>query len=265
MEMRFEHKSFSQRLRSMLAVDFRRMFTTRMFYIMFLICLAMPVLVLVMTSAFGGATVTDPQTGMEMSMGMFESVWQIIGSLSGSGMTMDMTTMCNINLLYFGAAVLVALFVSEDFHSGYAKNLFTVRANKNDYIASKLIVCFIAAALLLVAFVIGAFVGGGIAGLSFALGDLTVGNIVMCLLAKVFLLSVFVAIYLAMSVFAKQRTWLAIIGGFMVGMLMFMMIPMMTPLDATIMHAGMCLVGGVLFSIGLGAVGNLLLKNGDLV
>ncbi|MCM1543535.1 MAG: ABC transporter permease [Blautia sp.] len=261
--VKFEHKGFGKRVKSMLAVDFRRMFTMRLFYVMAGICLVMPVLVLVMTSAFGG----KPQGGAEAAAGMFENTWQIIGTASGAGggMMMDMTAMCNINLLYFGAAVLVALFVSEDFRSGYAKNLFTVRADKDDYIVSKTIVCFAAAALLLLAFFAGAVIGGAIAGLSFEMGALSVGNIVMCMLCKIFLMSAFVSIYLTMSAFAKQRAWMGIVGGLVAGMLMFMMIPMMTPLDATVMHVVMCLAGGILFSVGMGFVGTALLKKIDLV
>lgn len=62
---------------------------------------------------------------------------------AGAGM-MDMTAMMNINLMYFMMAVFVCLFTAEDFRSGYAKNLFTVRARKTDYVASKTIIGFIA-------------------------------------------------------------------------------------------------------------------------
>lgn len=46
----------------------------------------------------------------------------------------------NINMLYFFVAVFVCLFVSDDFRSGYAKNLFTVRSKKSDYVISKTLV-----------------------------------------------------------------------------------------------------------------------------
>ncbi len=131
METRFERYTFGKRLRSMLAVDFRRMFTMRLFYIIAGCCLIAPVLILVMTTMFGGV---DPETGETIETEMFTNVWQIISSVSGesadSGMEMDITMMCNMNMLYFGIAVLVCLFVSEDFKSGYAKNLFTIRAKK---------------------------------------------------------------------------------------------------------------------------------------
>ena len=39
--------------------------------------------------------------------------------------------------------------------SGYAKNLFTVRSKKSDYVISKTITCFVAGASMIVAFFIG--------------------------------------------------------------------------------------------------------------
>ena len=265
MEQRLEHSSAGQRVKTMLAVDFRRIFTTRFLYIMLGICLVMPVLILVMTTMLGDASIVDPTTGVETSMGTFTNTWQTIGSYSDAGMSMDLTSMCNINMLYFFLAVLVCVFVADDFRSGYAKNLFTVRAKKGDYVVSKTIVCSIGGSLMLLAFFVGAVLGGAIAGLPFDTGAAGVAGIVMCMIAKICLVPLFVSIFLAVSVTAKQKTWLSLILGFMAGMLLFMMIPMMTPLDATIMHVVMCLAGGALFSAGLGAVSKTVLAKTSLV
>ena len=265
MEQRLEHSSAGRRVKTMLAVDFRRMFTTRFLYIMLGICLVMPVLILVMTTMFGDASIVDPTTGVETSMGTFTNTWQAIGSYSDAGLSMDLTSMCNINMLYFFLAVLVCVFVADDFRSGYAKNLFTVRAKKGDYVISKTVVCSIGGSLMLLAFFVGAVLGGAIAGLPFDTGAAGVAGIVMCMIAKTCLVPLFVSIFLAVSVVAKQKTWLSLILGFMAGMLLFMMIPMMTPLDATIMHIVMCLAGGVLFSAGLGAVSKTVLAKTSLV
>ena len=97
----------------------------------------------------------------------------------GSGISTNMLSMCNINLLFFLAAVLVCAFVSDDFKSGYAKNLFTVRARKTDCVISKTLVGFVGGALMILAYVLGAVVGGAIAGLSFDPGAAGVGGIVM--------------------------------------------------------------------------------------
>lgn len=265
-EATFTRKSFSQRLGSMMQVDFRRMFTSSMLWIMLGCALVMTILVLVMTSAFGGMTVADPNTGMETTMDAFTNTWQIIATESGAGMMgMDMTSMMNTNLMYFLAGIFLCLFVGEDFRSGYAKNLFTVRARKGDYVASKTIAGFVAGALMLIAFFIGAVLGGSFAGLSFDLGTAGVFGVVMCMLAKIFLMLVFVAIFLLMSVFAKQRTWLSILLALFGGMLLFMMIPMLTPLNSGFGNVGMCLAGGAIFAVGIGQGSKLILQKTSLV
>ena len=262
----FDHKSFSQRLNSMLRVDFRRMFTSSMLWIMLGCALVMPILVLVMTTGFAGTTIADPNTGVETTMEAFTNTWQIIATESGAGMMgMDMTAMMNINLMYFLAGIFLCLFVGEDFRSGYAKNLFTVRSLKGDYVASKTIAGFVAGALMLIAFFLGAVLGGSFAGLSFELGAAGVFGVVMCMLAKISLMLVFVAIFLLMSVYAKQRTWLSILLALFGGMLLFMMIPMMTPLNSGIGNLFMCLVGGAIFAAGIGQGSRLILQKTNLV
>lgn len=205
METKFERSSFGKRLGSMLKVDLRRMFTMRFLYVMLGVSLAIPILVLVMTTMAGGGD------GGGSSLA-FTNVWQTIGSAGGSAMALDMTGMCNINLIYFLAAVLVCTFVSDDFRSGYAKNLFTVRAKKADYVISKTLVCFTGVAGMLLAYFAGAMLGGAIAGLSFELGAAGSDGIVMCMLTKVLLAAVFVAIDLLWSVVAKQKLWLSVLG-----------------------------------------------------
>lgn len=265
--MKFQHNSFGKRLKTMLCVDFRRMFTVPLLYIMVGSCLVIPILILVMTTMMDGSISVDPQTGVETVINGFDNAWQIIGSVSGSSsaMSVDMISMCNIDLLYFFVAVLVCIFVAGDFRSGYAKNLFTVRAKKADYIISKTLVCFVGGALMILAFFVGSILGGAISGLSFDMAGFGTSGIVMCLLSKVLLISAFVPIYLLWSVIAKQKLWLSLVGSFMVGMFLFMMIPMLTPLNATILNVVLCLAGGGLFSIGLGAISNIVLRKTSLV
>lgn len=101
--------------------------------------------------------------------------------------------------------------------------------------------------------------------MSFDLGAAGVSGLIMCLLSKLFLVGVFVPIYLLMSVAGKQKAWLSLILSLGVGMLFFTMIPMLTPLDATILNVALCMVGAALFGAGLGAVSNLVLKKTSLV
>ena len=49
------------------------------------------------------------------------------------------------------------------------------------------------------------------------------------------------------------------------GMLLFMMIPMMTPLNSGVMNLGMCLAGGAIFAVGIGQGSRLVLQKTSLV
>ena len=265
--MKFEKNTFKKRITSMLGVDFRRMFTSPLFYIMIGVSLVVPILILVMTSMMDGTTSVNPQTGIETTFVGFKNVWQIIGTTSGGeqAMSMDITSMCNINMMFFAICVFVCIFVGDDFRSGYAKNLFTVRSKKDDYVLSKSIVCFVAGATMIVAFFIGSMLGGAFSGLSFALEGATAGNVVMCLLSKVLLVGIFSSIYVLASVFAKQKLWLSLIMSFGIGMLMFMMIPIISPLDSTFLNVILCLVGSVIFSVGIGFGSKAILDKTSLV
>lgn len=259
METAFEKQSFAKRLKSMLKVDFKRMFTMPLVYIMAGVCFILPILILVMTTMLGGAE------SAENSMGAFTNVWQTIGSVGGSAMGMDLTSMCNINMLYFLVAVLVCVFVADDFKSGYAKNLFAMRAKKNDYVISKTIVTFVGAVVMFVMYLIGAAIGGAIAGLPFDTTGFGAGGVAACIICKIFMTAIFVAIALLLGTVAKQKLWISILGSFAAGMLLFTMIPMIAPLDAGILNVIMCLAGGALFAAGLGAASGLVLKKTDLV
>lgn len=267
--VRFKKTGFRQRLRTTLKVDFRRMFKSRRFYVLIAFALLIPILITVMMTMMDGSVSVDPQTGVETVMHGPENAWQSIGTLPGDGGAamggMDVMSMCNINMMFMLEAVFICLFISEEFRSGFAKNLFTVRAKKGDYVFSKTLAGFVCGALLLVAYFAGAILGGAIAGLSFDLGTLSVGNIVLCMLAKIFLMLVFVSIFVLVSVAAKQRTWLALCGSLGAGMLLFMMVSMITPLASNAMHVLLCLAGGTLFAMGLGAVSSAVLKKAHLV
>lgn len=266
-----EKSSFMKRTKSMLAVDFRRMFTSSLFYIMVGIAFVMPILILVMTTMMDGSVSVNPQTGEETIIEGFKNVWQIIGSVSGNSssdagsMQMDITSMCNINMMFFIIAVFVCVFIAEDFRSGYVKNLFTVRSKKDDYVISKTITSFVAGACMIVAFFLGSMIGGAIAGLSFELDGVNAFNIIMCLLSKVFLVSLFASIYILASVIAKQRLWLSLILSLGIGMLFFMTIPLISPLNSTIINAVLCLIGGGLFATGIGVGSYYVLKKTSLV
>ena len=113
MNQKNEKFTLSKRLFSMIKVDFRRMFTMPLFYLMAGISLVIPILILVMTTMFGGEN---------EGMTMFTNVWQIIGSVnepvtrqaaSNMGGEIDMLAMCNIDMMVFAVGVLVCLFINH--------------------------------------------------------------------------------------------------------------------------------------------------------
>ena len=267
----FEKNTFTKRLKSMLKVDRRRLFISPFFYIMVGIAFVVPIFILVMTTMMDGTVSTNPQTGQETVMHGFDYVWQILGSVSSSGgseqagMSMDLVSMCNINMMYFAIAVLVCVFVCDDFRSGYAKNLFTVRAKKTDYVISKTIVSSIGGGAMILAFVLGSIIGGAIASLSFEMVGFNAFNLICSIISKVLLVLIFVSIFLTMSVIGKQKSWLAMCLSLGVGMFLFMVISIASPLDAGIIHIILCLVGSVGFAVGMGAISNLILKKTSLV
>ena len=263
----FEKISLGDRLKSMLKVDFKRMFKSKLFYILLACALVMPILMTVMMAMMDGSVSVNPQTGEESIMVGPENTWQNIGTLPGGEAMggMDVFMMCNINMMFMAVAVFICLFISDDFRSGYAKNLFTVRAKKGEYIISKTLAGFVCGAFMLILYLIGSMLGGVIAGLSFDLHGLSAGNLVMCMLAKVFLMLVFVSIFVLISVAAKQKAWLALCGSLGGGMLLFMMVSMITPLSSTIINVVLCLAGGVLFAVGLGLASKAVLMKSSLV
>lgn len=258
-----------KRLKSMIKVDFRRMFTSRMYYIMTVIALVIPILVLVMSTSASGTEKIDHKTGevMVVETEPMTNTWQVVESVSGesTGSGMDMMNMCNINLLYFAAAIMVSLFVTEDYKSGYSKNIFTVRSRKTDYIISKTLAGFVGGASMVLAYFIGAVVGGKIAGLSFDTGTAGITGVVMCLFSKMFLMLVFTAIALLASIIGKQKTWMAVIGSMLIEMLLFQMISATSPLNSSLMNVVVCLVAGVLCSVGFGVISNAVLNKTSLV
>ena len=264
---KIEKNSFGKRLRSMLKVDFRRLFTTKLFYIVLGVALVAPILILVMTTMMDGTVSVDPQTGVETVIEGFDNTWQSIATISGasSEMSMDLTSMCNINMMYFLAGVFICMFVASDFSSGFSKMLFVRRSKKSEYIISKFLVGFISGAVMILAWVVGAIIGGSISGLSFDLGTAGMNGLIMCIISKILLMSIFVSIFVLMSVIAKQKLWMSIVGSLMIGMLFFMMIPMLTPLDSNIINVLVCFIGGAIFSVGIGAISNKVLEKTDLV
>ena len=211
----------------------------------------MPILILVMTTMLNVSMTVAPQTGVETVAEGFDHVWQTIGSVSGESAGMSKIGMRSINRLYF-FAVVTCIFVGRNFRSGYVKILFIVRAKKADCMLSRTLVCCLAAAQMRLAFLAGSMLGGAIAGLTFALGDghhrqhhpVHAGEDPADGGVRGHCGSV--------ERRGRQKLWLSLVGSPGVGMLLFMMILMLIPLDATLMNALISLLDSEIFGVGLG-------------
>lgn len=274
MNKKFEKYEFKKRLSTMISLDFKRLFMSKFFYIILGSCLIAPILILIMTQMMSGSPMNDQygnpiidELGNPVLMEGFKNVWQMLGAVSSSsmGMSMDITSMCNINMLYFAIIVFVSLFIGQEFKCGYSKNLFTMRSSKKEYVFSKSIVSSTVGMLMIMFFFIGSLLGAAISGVSFELVDVNTLNIVMCLLSKLGLVLVFVGIFIVVSVIGKDKIWLSMIIGLSVSMLLFMMIPTISPLDATFTEVLMSFVGGLIFLVGLGFVSIKILEKNNLV
>lgn len=118
---------------------------------------------------------------------------------------------------------------------------------------------------MILAYFIGAMIGGAIAGLSFDAGTAGADGIVACMFAKLFLVAIFDSLAVLLSVVGKQKLWISILGSLAAGMLLFTMLPMISPLNSTFINVVLCLAGGALFAVGLGAISNVILNKTNLV
>lgn len=252
MDNEFKTPNFASRVKSLIKLDFYRLFHTPLLYIMIVVSALIPALVLTMT---GGAESTMDIT----------NVWQVVELVSGGneGMgIMDMATLCNINMVFIFVAIFVSIFISHDYSSGYIKNIFTIHSKKGDYVISKSIAGFFGGACMIIAYVLGAIIAGLLAGKSFVIGSII--GLLLCILSKILLMGVFVPLYVMVAVFFKQKLWLSIIGAFALGILFYPIAMMVAPLNASIFNVILCLAGGAMLGAVFGFLSNLILNKRDL-
>ena len=247
-------KQFFNRLMPMIKLDFYRLFHTPIFYIMVLVAALIPALVMTMVGANEGV---DAQT--------YTNVWQVFEGLSGNTAgLMDFANMANINMVYIFAALMLSIFVSHDYSSGFVKNIFTVHSKKSDYVVSKSLAGIFGGICMILSYFIVTIIIGALTGKSFDLGAAGVGGLLMCLFSKITLMGLFVPLYLTMAVIFKQKLWLTIIGTFAVGILFYPVASMAVPLDASFLTLIICIVAAGIAFIGIGSVSSLILRKRDL-
>jgi hypothetical protein len=255
----FKPMNFAARTRSMLNLDFYRLFHTPALYIMLAISAIIPAMVLSMT----GVETMGPNGSVQAPAMELTNVWQIVEILPGgvSGSVGDFASFANINMVFIFAGLLLSIFVAHDYSSGFVKNIFTVHAKKLDYVISKSVIGVFGGAGMIAAYLFGAIIAGLITGKAF---DVNAGGLIMCLISKIFLMGIFCSLFLCVAVFFRNRLWLTIIFTFLFGMMLYPAASV-AALNSTAITAIASLVAGVAGAVGIGAVSTLILKRRDLV
>ena len=262
----FASPTFSNRVKSMLKLDFYRLFHTRAFLIMLIIAAIIPAMVL----SLAGADLSPPSSNSayttntpRMAMPEFENTWQMIESTGGSAVAdnpLDFAGFANINMLFIFAGLLMAIFVAHDYSSGFVKNIFAVHSKKIDYVISKTAIGLFGGAGMIVTYVFGTVIAGLLTGKAF---DVNVGGLILCLISKMLLMGVFCSLFLSIAVFFRNKLWMTIAFTFLFGM-MFYPAASIATLNSTVLTVLLTLVAGVIGTIVFGAVSTLFLKRRDL-
>ena len=254
----FQTPTFGNRVKSMLKLDFYRLFHTPVFYIFLLIAAIIPAMVLSM----GGMETTSPDgtvhAGIEIT-----NAWQMIESTGGSAVAdnpLDFAGFANINMLFIFAGLLMAIFIAHDYSSGFVKNIFTVHSKKVDYVISKSTIGIFSGVGMIITYVFGTIFAGLITGKAF---DVNVSGLLLCLISKAFLMGIFCSLFLGIAVFFRNKLWMTIVFTFLFGM-MFYPAASVATLSSTVVTTLLTLVAGVIGAVAFGTVSNLFLKKRDL-
>ena len=254
----FETPRFTDRVRSMLKLDFYRLFHTPLFYIMLAIAAIIPAMVLSMS----GMETTLPDGTVQQGI-EFTNTWQMVESTGGSAIAdnpLDFGGFANINMLFIFAGLLMAIFVAHDYSSGFVKNIFTVHSKKIDYVISKSAIGIFSGAGMILTYVFGAVIAGLLTGKAF---DVNVSGLIFCLISKAFLMGVFCSLFLSIAVFFRNRLWLTIIFTFLFGMMLYPAASVAT-LNSTAITTLITLFAGAVGAVGIGAVSTKILNKRDL-
>jgi len=198
----FETPSFSKRLKSMLGVDFYRLFHTPLFYIMLAISAMIPALI--MSMGMGGG-----------EGALYANTWNIVAADIPLYIVRDIGDYANMNMVFIFGGIMVSIFIGHDYRSGYVKQLFTTHAKKRDYMMSKSIVCAFGMACMCVAYLIAGAGAGLITGADM---HVNVGSLLVAVLGKMIMSLGWASLYTFVNVVLRRHFGISIALSFFIGM-----------------------------------------------
>lgn len=101
----FRSPTFSERLKSMLGVDFYRLFHTPLFYIMVAISAIIPAMIQSM--------------GMQDGAALYTNAWNIVAADTPLYVVNNIGDYANMNMVFIFGGILVSIFIGHDYRSGY--------------------------------------------------------------------------------------------------------------------------------------------------
>lgn len=202
----FETPTLQKRLKSMLGVDFYRLFHTPMFYIFLAIAAIIPAMVSSM-AMMGG------QNGQAAAQ-LFTNTWNIIAADSPLYVVRNIGEYANMNMVFIFGGIMVSIFIGHDYRSGYVKQLFTTHAKKSVYMISKSLTCAFAMACMCFTYLLGGLAGGVFAGLSM---EVNFGSLLLALLGKLVMSLGWASLYTFMNVILRRQFGVSITACFVLG------------------------------------------------
>ncbi|MBQ4052710.1 MAG: hypothetical protein IJD33_00040 [Clostridia bacterium] len=204
--LQFESPTFKQRIKSMLGVDFYRLFHTPLFYIFLAIAAIIPAMLIAMTGMSG--------PNGEPSQPLFTNVWQAIAADTPIYGFEGIEKYANMNMVFIFGGIMVSIFIGHDYKSGYVKQLFTTHAKKEDYMISKTLSCAFAMACMCVTYLFGGIVAGALTQIAF---QANVGRLLCAILGKMIMSLGWAALYTFLNVIFRKYFGVSIASSFFFG------------------------------------------------
>ena len=205
-ELRFETPGFTDRIKSMLGVDFYRLFHTPLFYIFLAIAAIIPAMVSAMTMM--------PDRNGNMMEPLYSNVWQIMAATEPLYVIRTVADYANMNMVFIFGGIMVSIFIGHDYKSGYVKQLFTTHAKKQDYMISKSITCAFAMACMCVTYLIGGIAGGALSGYGWSVNF---GSLVVAILGKMVMSMGWASLFTFQSVIFRRYFGISVASSFFFG------------------------------------------------
>ena len=204
-EMKFESPSFAQRIKSMLGVDFYRLFHTPLFYIFLAIAAIIPAMVSGMT------TMTDPNG---QTIELYTNAWQIIAAEDSLYVIRGIADYANMNMVFIFGGIMVSIFIGHDYKSGYVKQLFTTHAKKQDYMISKSLTCAFAMVCMCIMYLLGGIAGGLFAGYDWSVN---IGSLVIAILGKIIMSLGWASLFTFLNIIFRRYFGISVASSFFFG------------------------------------------------